>query len=66
MSAAPKGQRNQTLFNQSAWLYRMVLSGDVSRSDADGFIQSVATQLGLPGWEVKRTIESAIKKASEG
>lgn len=62
LASVGPGARNQTLFNDTCWLYRLALEGEVSMTDVDGFVTAAASGLGLPQWEIRRTLASARKK----
>ena len=56
---APAGTRNETL-NREAFYLAGFLGSGFGVDELDGWLMEAAEKAGLPGWEARRTVESAL------
>jgi len=58
---SPAGDRNNTLNRMSYWVARIVSEGNISESLARSALIDAGCAAGMPAFEVKRTVESALR-----
>ena len=58
----PPGERNNTLFRQTARLVELVNGGELSRDEVERAMTAAALAAGLPQQETAATIESAFRQ----
>ena len=64
MSGAAEGGRNQLLFSAAADLGRCIAAGGIDGNEVIASLRSSATAAGLKPGEIKKTIESGLKKGA--
>ena len=62
IAGASEGQRNQVLFRAAVWVAQVASQAGLDASSAVGELWASATRIGLGDVEIRRTLESAIRK----